>query len=237
MDWGSSPLICSAIGSLLIGLTGILPLIFIDKNYEDSKWMKYVLAFGAGTLLGDAFLHLLPEAMNYPNWGYGVLFGYMFGFVVEKCLPEELAPNAGAYVNLMANCLDNFTHGLAIGGAFVINRTAGIKTTVSILLHEIPHEIGDFAILLRGGLKRSHAAVLQLITALAGLLGAMFVIFLQDVNSDLVKIFIVPFTIGAFVFVALTNVLPELTSNQRDFHWVISYLVLGVAMMGFISHD
>lgn len=86
MDWGSSPLICSAIGSLLIGLTGILPLIFIDKNYEgfqsfflwnvnfwflDSKWMKYVLAFGAGTLLGDAFLHLLPEAMNYPNWGYG----------------------------------------------------------------------------------------------------------------------------------------------------------------------
>ena len=61
----------------------------------------------------------------------------MFGFVVGKCLPEELAPNAGAYVNLMANCLDNFTHGLAIGGAFVINRTAGIKTTVSILLHEV----------------------------------------------------------------------------------------------------
>ena len=57
--------------------------------------------------------------------------------------------------------------------------------------------------------------MLQLITALAGLMGAMFVIFLQDVNPDLVKIFIVPFTIGAFVFVALTNVLPELTSNQR----------------------
>ena len=90
-----------------------------------------------------------------------------------------------------------------------------LKNTCLLENSQIPHEIGDFAILLRGGLKRSHAAVLQLITALAGLLGAMFVIFLQDVNPDLVKIFIVPFTIGAFVFVALTNVLPELTSNQR----------------------
>ena len=97
-----------------------------------------------------------------------MLFGYIFGFVVQKCLPEENAATSGAYVNLMANSLDNFTHGLAIGGAFVIDRSMGITTTLSILLHEVPHELGDFAILLRGGLTKSRAAVLQLITAFAG---------------------------------------------------------------------
>lgn len=154
-----SAVACSAIGSLLIGLAGIFPLLFVNKHYAESEWMKYILAFGAGTLLGDAFLHLLPEVMGgYSDWPYGVLLGYLFGFVLQKSLPEESAGTSAAYVNLMANCMDNFTHGLAIAGAFVIDRSMGITTTMSILIHEIPHELGDFAILLRGGLTKKEGS-------------------------------------------------------------------------------
>jgi zinc transporter 13 len=235
MDWPTSAVTCSAIGSLLIGLTGIFPLIFVNQNYAESEWMKYVLGFGAGTLLGDAFLHLLPEVIGrYSDWPYGVLFGYIFGFVIQKSLPDNAA-TSGAYVNLMANCLDNFTHGLAIAGAFVIDRSMGITTTLSILLHEVPHELGDFAILLRGGLTKSRAAVLQLVTAFAGLAGAMFVIFLEDVNPVIVVRFIVPFTVGAFMYVSLTNVIPELKSDSRHYHWVVFYICLGCSVMGFLS--
>lgn len=198
--------------------------------------MKYILAFGAGTLLGDAFLHLLPEVVGKSSdWPFGVLFGYVFGFVVQKCLAEEDAAASGAYVNLMANCLDNFTHGIAIAGAFIVDRNMGIRTTMGILLHEVPHELGDFAILLRGGLSKSRAAVLQLITAFAGLMGAMFVIFLEDVNPDIVISLIVPFTVGAFMYVSLTNVIPELTKETRHYHMVVFHVCLGCVVMGLLS--
>ena len=76
---------------------------------QESIWIKYVLAFGAGTLLGDAFLHLLPEVMNFHEWPFGVLAGYIFGFVFQKFSPEEDSAKSGAYVNLFANCLGRKT--------------------------------------------------------------------------------------------------------------------------------
>jgi len=159
--------------------------------------MKLILAFGAGSLLGDAFLHLLPEVIEYSNWPYGVLIGYMFGVLVQKlALVDEDVHVQGAYINLLANCLDNFTHGLAIGGSFMIDSTTGLTTTASILIHEvnhnpynsnndsnpfsqIPHEFGDFAILIRGGLSIKRAAILQFITAVAGETYLKYDIFLK----------------------------------------------------------
>ena len=83
------------------------PLLIIN-SFKESAWIKYVLAFGAGTLLGDAFLHLLPEVMSYHEWPLGALAGYMFGFIFQKFFPEDDSAKTGAYVNLFANCLGNF---------------------------------------------------------------------------------------------------------------------------------
>ncbi|CBY42981.1 unnamed protein product, partial [Oikopleura dioica] len=178
---------------------------------------------------------LLPEVMNFREWPFGVLAGYLFGFVFQKFSPEEDSAKSGAYVNLFANCLDNFTHGLAIGGSFVIGINRGWATTATILVHEIPHEFGDFAILLRGGLTRSRAALLQSITAFAGLSGSLFVIFLQDISPDLVLRCIVPFTIGAFIYVSLTNVLPELMEDEKNYHWIVLIISIGIVTMGLLS--
>lgn len=77
------------------------------------------------------------------------------------------------YLNLLANSIDNFMHGLAVGGGFLVSFKMGALTTLAILIHEVPHEIGDFAILLRAGFSRWDAARAQLYTAGSGLLGAL----------------------------------------------------------------
>lgn len=85
----------------------------------------------------------------------------------------EKPKHISGYLNLMANCIDNFTHGLAVGGSFLISFRLGALTTFAILVHEIPHEVGDFAILLRSGFSRWDAAKAQLFTASGGIFGAM----------------------------------------------------------------
>lgn len=89
------------------------------------------------------------------------------------------------YLNLVANTLDNFTHGLSLGGAFLVSLKLGLLTTFAILVHEIPHEVGDFAILLRSGFTRWQAAVFQILTAGGGLIGAMCAIVFSGASTSM----------------------------------------------------
>ena len=88
----------------------------------------------------------------------------------------------------MANSFDNFTHGLAVGGSFLVSFPHGVLTTLAILLHEIPHEVGDFAILLRAGFSRWDAARAQIVTASVGIIGALTAVLLSGATSALGKI-------------------------------------------------
>jgi len=227
----------AALASSLIGFSGIVPFLFANQVNvaPDSRWMKLLLAFGAGSLLGDAFLHLLPEVIGSSHWPFGVLVGYLFGVIVQKMnLFSEDVKVQGAYINLMANCLDNFTHGLAIGGSFLIDAQSGWSTTACILIHEIPHEFADFAILMRG-LKFKEALPLQIGTALTGISGAMSVIYLRDLSEGILML-VVPFTIGAFIYIALSNILPELIEEGEYLPEIFVSLVLGIAAMGCFGH-
>lgn len=91
------------------------------------------------------------------------------------------------YLNLMANCIDNFTHGLAVGGSFLLSPRVGILSTFAILVHEVPHEVGDFAILLRAGFSRWEAAKAQLCTASCGVIGAFFAVWSSGVSDTVGK--------------------------------------------------
>lgn len=91
------------------------------------------------------------------------------------------------YLNLMANSIDNFTHGLAVGGSFLISPRVGALTTFAILVHEVPHEVGDFAILLRAGFTRWDAAKAQLCTASAGIVGALTAVAFSGAGSTMGK--------------------------------------------------
>ena len=145
-----------------------------------------MLSFGCGSTLSNVFLHLLPEAQKRlasssrngedAHWahislGLWILCGIL-AFVVLEMFARAVQETSGGggdkkqiavagYLNLLANCADNFTHGLAVGGAFMVDLKTGFLTTGCILLHEIPHEIGDFAILMKSGFDAERAARYQ----------------------------------------------------------------------------
>uniref|UniRef100_A0A182YK97 Selenoprotein P N-terminal domain-containing protein n=1 Tax=Anopheles stephensi TaxID=30069 RepID=A0A182YK97_ANOST len=322
---GYIPWVFSLLGSALIGLSGILPMFIIpdatkngkeaeQSNPAESKTLKVLLSFAVGGLLGDVFLHLLPEtweheiaagptADGHPSLrsGLWVLSGLLLFTIVEKIfsgyanvdeqnpqpkcveiatclyrrsgakLPEgfvgcgggdgkgacdiEDVPNGcflagnsetardetaghkkvAGYLNLLANSIDNFTHGLAVAGSFLVSLQHGLLATVAILLHEIPHEVGDFAILLRSGFSRWDAAKAQLLTAGAGLLGALVAIGGSGATTALEAktSWIAPFTAGGFLHIALVTVLPDLLdeSNPWESFKQLAALLLGIGLM------
>ncbi|KAM8938907.1 zinc transporter ZIP13 isoform 2-T2 [Pelodytes ibericus] len=291
--------ICSLIGSLLVGFSGVLPLLVIPveagaalKSEKGSKRLKQLLSFAIGGLLGDVFVHLLPEAWAYTCsattgssqslqqqklLGLWVIIGFLTFLILEKTFSDENTEQqpgtspvpskpsvsllngkhdtgkkeesveqrssgnhikVSGYLNLLANSIDNFTHGMAVAGGFLVSKKVGILTTVAILLHEIPHEVGDFAILLRAGFDRWSAAKMQLTTAMGGILGAGFAVCAQSPKGTGETVaWILPFTSGGFLYIALVSVLPDLLEEKDARNSVIQILLIscGIAVMTVLS--
>lgn len=156
----------------------------------------------------------------------------------EKKAREQPKKVAG-YLNLLANSIDNFTHGLAVAGSFLVSFRHGVLATFAILLHEIPHEVGDFAILLKSGFSRWDAAKAQLLTATAGLLGALVAIGGSGVTSAMEArtSWIMPFTAGGFLHIALVTVLPDLLQEEDRIESLKQFgaLILGITVMGVLT--
>ncbi|XP_015911447.1 zinc transporter ZIP13 [Parasteatoda tepidariorum] len=318
--------ILSILASCVVGLSGIVPLIFVPidagtkiNEQGGSKFLRLLLSFAVGGLLGDVFLHLLPEAWNHIEslgpevhsshitLGLWVLLG-MFSFVILELMfaashdnkevrrtsishaytgekqqqlngsascnghsmyhetyAQQLKPkleqngssksnsngciikepikviqniHIAGYLNLMANSIDNFTHGLAVAGSFLVGIKMGVLTTFAILIHEIPHEIGDFAILLKSGFNPWNAAKAQISTATIGILGA--VVALSSESEDKLgtcTAWILPFTSGGFLNIALVNVLPDIMKEKDPWESMkqMACLCGGIGVMGLIN--
>lgn len=142
------------------------------------------------------------------------------------------------YLNLAADFAHNFTDGLAIGASFLAGNTVGLVTTVTILLHEVPHEIGDFAILIKSGCSRRKAMMLQLVTALGALSGNALALIGVGTNADAAP-WVLPFTAGGFIYIATVSVLPELLEESTKL-WQsikeIAALLTGVSLMVIIAY-
>lgn len=139
------------------------------------------------------------------------------------------------YLNLFANCVDNFTHGLAVSGSFIVSVPVGLCTTFAILLHEIPHEIADFAILLKAGFNRWEAAKGQLVTASGALLGCVFGLMAESGGEA--STWVLPFTSGGFIYISCVTILPDIVKETDWFESVkqIFCMFSGIALMAFVS--
>lgn len=140
------------------------------------------------------------------------------------------------YLNLAADFTHNFTDGLAIGASYLAGNSIGIITTLTILLHEVPHEIGDYAILIKSGCSRKKAMALQLITAVGAIAGT--VLALLGSGSDAASSWVLPFTAGGFIYIATVSVLPELLEGSTKLGQSIkeiSALLAGVFLMVIIA--
>ncbi|XP_060584765.1 zinc transporter Slc39a7-like [Ruditapes philippinarum] len=155
--------------------------------------------------------------------------------VQTKETPVEDIKVAG-YLNLAADFAHNFTDGLAIGASFMMGQSLGIITTITIFLHEIPHEIGDFAILVQSGCTKKKAMMLQFSTAIGAMLGTISSLFAEGVG-EAATTWILPFTAGGFIYIATVSVIPELLEDTKLGQSIkeILALLVGVYMMVLIG--
>ncbi|XP_014613023.1 PREDICTED: zinc transporter ZIP13 homolog [Polistes canadensis] len=153
--------------------------------------------------------------------------------VAQKTRPKHIA----GYLNLMANCIDNFTHGLAVGGSFLMSFRLGALTTFAILVHEIPHEVGDFAILLRSGFSRWDAAKAQILTATGGIFGSLAALVFSGGEVEAKTSWILPFTAGGFLHIGLVTILPELLkeSSPKESLKQLATLLFGTTLMAMLT--
>jgi zinc and cadmium transporter len=223
----------------LVGLASFL----VGKKRIPSL-LLFLISFAAGSLFGGAFLHLLPEAVEKigeaATVGIYMLFGLMIFFVLEKfihwrhChLPTTSDhPHPFAYMNLVGDALHNFIDGLMIGVAYIVNLPLGITTTLAVLFHEIPQEVGDFGVLIHGGFKKKKALMLNFLTALVAVIGAIVGLALGS-SVEAFALMVIPITAGGFIYIAGSDLIPEMHKEcgaRRSMLQLIG-IMLGIAVM------
>ncbi len=223
----------------LISLVGVLTLSLKASTLK--KCLIYFVSFSAGALLGDVFIHLLPEAVEESGFRLSIsvyiLSGILFSFIVEKIInwrhchhpTTKEHPHPFAIMNLVGDFLHNFIDGLIIGASYLASIPVGIATTIAVVLHEIPQEIGDFGILLHGGFSKGKALFFNFVTALSAVAGAIISLILAaSVENSL--LFLIPFAAGNFIYIAGADLIPEL--HKYEFTTKGSFLQLLAIILG-----
>jgi len=226
----------------LTSLAGVLTLSIKSKNL--TKILTYMISFSAGTLLGDAFLHLLPELVEEKGFtlaiSLSVLAGIAVSFVMEKIIhwhhchrPGEMEhKHAFAWMNLIGDGVHNFLDGLIIGGAYLVSIPVGVATTIAVALHEIPQEISDFGVLIHGGFTKKRALFLNFLITIAAFAGLIITLVLSQYLENITS-FLIPFAAGGFIYIAATDLIPEMHKEVKV-HISLMQLVafiLGIALM------
>lgn len=229
----------------LISLVGVLYLTLSLPRLQ--KLLLWFVSFAAGTLLGDVFLHLLPELIEEndttPSLSLTILAGILFFWIIEKFIhwrhchtPSSIDhPHPLAFMNLIGDALHNFLDGMIIASAWFVSPAVGIATTIAVVFHEIPQEISDFGVLIHAGLTRTKAVLFNLLSALTALAGAGLVIWLQE-WSEAATPWLVAATIGGFIYIATADLFPELKKDARlsgAFQQLIGIL-LGIGVMAIL---
>ncbi len=225
----------------LISLVGVftfgLKLSFLKKI------TVLLVSFSAGALLGDALIHLLPEATKN-NQGLAlwlwVLGGIIVFFVLEKIIfwrhchipTSEKHPHPLGIMNMIGDGLHNFIDGAMIAGSFLISLPLGLTTTIAIIAHEIPQEIGNFGVLMHAGYGRLRALALNFLSAIFAILGTIITLVFGSKLDGLVDL-IIPFTAGSFIYIATADLLPELKKEPQLLSSLnqLIFILFGIGLM------
>lgn len=211
----------------LLSITGLA--FFAIKEEKLKSILIYLVSFSTGALFADAFIHLLPESFQENGFGLStslyVLIGIAVSFIIEKFIHwnhchhalngncqhrgdgSQISPFAR--MSLIGDSVHNFIDGLIIGASYVASIPIGLATTIAVILHEIPQEIGDFAILLHGGYTRKKALFLNFITGIVAIAGTIIALLLTIYVKNLTN-FLIPFAAGGFIYIAGSDLIPEL---------------------------
>jgi len=235
-------IILSVIIVSLISVIGILFLL-LKKRFLN-KILLFLVALSAGSLLGGAFIHLIPELIEEGAFTLTtsllILAGIIFFFVIENFIhwrhchipTSKSHPHSLGIMNLIGDGIHNLIDGMIIAAAYLINIPLGIATTLAVIFHEIPQEIGDFGVLIYAGFSKFKALMFNFLSALTALIGAIIVILFSGTFENFAHIMI-PIAAGGFIYIAGSDLIPEIHKNQEK-HFSIKNLIaiiLGILIM------
>ncbi len=236
MTWGY--VLASVIAVSLVSLIGIVTISLSQQRLQQAIFFMVSLAVGA--MFGDAFIHLLPEAFRKAGTtltaSLYILAGMLTFFLLEKFLlwrHEHLTPEHGAihpvgYMSLVAEGLHNLIDGILIAASYLAGISVGLATTIAVVLHEIPQEMGDFGVLIHAGFSKSRALYLNFLSALLAIAGAVLALVASTQIKQLPNA-VLPFTAGGFIYIAGSDLVPELHKERAP---VKSLLQLGAIGIG-----
>ncbi len=238
------------ISVLLVSTVSLIGIIFLALKQERLEKLQLILvALATGGLLGGAFFHLLPEAYESLE-GHTVVpvlltFGFMLFFILERFLhwhhnhtsgisQSQLKP-FGA-ISLVSDMFHNLLDGLLIAAAFSYSVNIGIATTITVLLHELPQEIGDFGVLIHAGYTRKKALIYNFLSACTAFVGAIIFLVAGQAVSDLSR-YILPVAAGGFIYLAAADLIPELHTEKIPHRSAIQFmaLLLGMSLLFILS--
>lgn len=227
----------------LISLVGIFTFLFNDKLLN--KLLILLIGFSAGGLIGGAFLHLLPEALEHDgsiNTYIYLILGFIMFFVLERyflwrhCHNGICDVHPFSYLNLIGDGIHNFFDGLIIGSSFLVDIKFGVITTATIVFHEIPQEIGDFGVLVYGGFGKYKALFFNLLSALTAIVGAVIGFYFGENIANFSSIML-PFAAGGFIYIASCDLIPEIhkQSDIKKSSLSMLFFILGILFIYIIK--
>jgi len=223
----------------LISLVGIFTLAIKEKLLKSILFC--LIGFSAGALIGGAFLHILPEALQESSSQavfHYLILGIILFFLMERyfywrhCHEGACDIHAFTYLNLIGDGLHNFIDGMVIAASFIVSVKLGVITTLAVIFHEIPQELGDFGVLVYGGFSKQKALLYNFISALAAMVGAITGYFISGVAGGFSN-FILPLTAGGFIYIATSDLIPEIhkEKDQRRASAAFVAFLFGIAFM------
>jgi zinc and cadmium transporter len=233
----------------LVSLVGGLTLVLRSRF---DLLVTALTAFAAGGLLGNSFLHMLPEAVETHGFGVRtsatVLAGIVVFFLFEKLLlwrhehgdgshEHAHATKPYAFTAVFGDALHNFIDGAVIASACAAGSQLGLATTLAVILHEVPQELGDFGVLVKGGVPPGRALVMNFLSALVAFAGGIVALLMEGHHAGLIAM-VVPFSAGGFIYVAAADLIPEMHREMSTGRSILQILLLvaGMAMMALMLH-
>jgi len=224
-----------------ISLVGVFTLSIKIKKLQ--KLLLHLVSFSAGALFGDVFIHLLPEVAKTGiglKIGLYTLAGICFSFIIEKFVrwrhchipTSKKHIHPFAVMSLISDAIHNFIDGLIIASSYIINIEVGIATTLAVIFHEIPQEIGDYGVLIYGGFTKWKALSINFLIGLTSIGGAIIALVLNNYLTNMTN-FLIPFAAGGFIYIAGSDLIPELHKELKLKQSIIQLIVfmMGIGVM------
>lgn len=241
--------IYTIVSVILVSLISLVGIFFLAADrVRLQKILLVLVSFAIGGLAGDAFIHLIPEAFDELGTGLStsllIILGMFVFFSVERFIrwrhchapTSEHHVHPVATLNIIGDAVHNLIDGILIGASYIVSLPIGVTTTVAVVLHEIPQEIGDFGILIHAGFSVKKSLLFNFASALMAILGALFALTIGSHVQEF-SFIMLPVTAGGFIYIAGSDLIPEVQETCGGAGITLAHfftILLGIGLMSLL---